>query len=222
MILGNEGTVKLTIEAHSLLNVYMFKTVFSKNTALNEYPEWLNNLFFHKSPAPVIANEVIRKSIRDLLRYGGYKPAGRAKPASEYLQKTVQEQGFPKINPIVDIGNIVSFHSGIPLSVIDLDLIKEPFTIRLGMENENYIFNSSGQKIDLKGLLCFCDVAGPCANPVKDSMRSKTNKETLHTITILWGTKLIDDQLKESFKWYSDLLYQLDNKCSVTLFRAEN
>ncbi len=213
--------MELTIETHSLLNVYIFETVFSKSTAQIEYPKWLNDLFFIKAPAPVISNEVIRKSIRDLLRYGGYKPSGRAKPASEYLQKTVLEQGFPRINPIVDIGNLVSFHSGIPLSVIDLDMIKEPFRIRIGLENESYIFNSYGQEIDLKGLLCFCDAAGPCASPVKDSMRSKTNKESSRTITILWGAKLIDDQLKKSFQWYSDLLYQLDNKCSVTLLRVE-
>ena len=42
----------------------------------------------------------------------------------------------------------------------------------------SYIFNASGQSMDLSGLLCLFDADGPCANPVKDAQRTKTGPET--------------------------------------------
>ena len=39
----------------------------------------------------------------------------------------------------------------------------------IAAEGAKYAFNASGQEIDLSGLICLCDAAGPCANAVKDA-----------------------------------------------------
>jgi len=64
----------------------------------------------------------LRKAIRDLFRFGGFKPTGRSKPASEYLARTAEGGSFPRINNVVDACNFYSLLTGLPISLLDLDL----------------------------------------------------------------------------------------------------
>ena len=66
--------------------------------------------------------EELRGAVRNMLRVGAYKPTGRGKPASEYLLSAAKEEPerFPRINNLVDINNLVSLESLLPISVIDL------------------------------------------------------------------------------------------------------
>jgi len=88
------------------------------------------------------------------------------------------------INVAVDICNPVSLHSGLPISLIDLDRARKPFRVEVAAEGTSYVFNQAGQFIDVSGLLCLFDAEGPCANAVKDSQRTKTRR----TLTLIWGT----------------------------------
>lgn len=118
-----------------------------------------------------------KAALRSLLRYGNYKPAGRAKPSSEYLLQALLEDDFPQVNYFVDSINVVSLVSAYPISIIDLDKAGEELLIRRGLEGESYVFNQGGQSINLKDLLCVCRKSGerwlPTANPVRDSMATK-------------------------------------------------
>jgi DNA/RNA-binding domain of Phe-tRNA-synthetase-like protein len=73
----------------------------------------------------------------------------------------------------------------------------------------SYVFNASGQSIDLEGLLCLFDAEGPCANAVKDSQRTKTQGDTRRTLTVLWGTKALPGRTERAFSWYRELLERL-------------
>src|SRR5262245_32864399 len=103
------------------------------------------------------SDDAVRAAVRDLLRHGGFKPTGRSKPASEYLSRAVTEGALASINLAVDACNVVSLHSGLPVSVIDLDRAKEPLSIAIAVPGTSYVFNASGQVIDVSGLLCLCD-----------------------------------------------------------------
>jgi DNA/RNA-binding domain of Phe-tRNA-synthetase-like protein len=140
------------------------------------------------APAPLHSDDSVREAVRNLLRQGGFRPTGRSKPASEYLLRAVSENKLGSINPAVDACNVVSLHSGMPISVVDLDQAKEPFRVGIAAAGASYIFNASGQSIDLGGLLCLFDAEGPCANAVKDAQRTKTNEGTRRTLSIIWGT----------------------------------
>ena len=98
-----------------------------------------------------------------MLRVGGYKPTGRGKPASEYLVRAATEGVLGSINIAVDICNGVSLHSGFPISIVDLGRAREPFRIEIASEGAKFVFNASGQEIDLGGLVCLFDAEGPCA-----------------------------------------------------------
>jgi DNA/RNA-binding domain of Phe-tRNA-synthetase-like protein len=144
--------------------------------------------------------------VRDLLRQAGYKPTGRGKPASEFLLGAAAEGPLNSINLAVDACNGVSLHSGLPISVVDLHRAREPLSIQVAGPEARYVFNASGQTIDLEGLLCLFDAEGPCANAVKDAQRTKTHAGTRRTLSIVWGTNALPGRTAAVARWYRTLL----------------
>jgi DNA/RNA-binding domain of Phe-tRNA-synthetase-like protein len=106
----------------------------------------------------------------------------------------------------VDVCNAVSLHSGLPISVVDLDRARAPFRIGVAPEGSAYVFNASGQEIDLGGLLCLFDADGPCANAVRDAQRTKTRDETTATLSVVWGCAGFETRLRQAEQWYRSLL----------------
>lgn len=200
----------MQIDTHPLLDAVVFETVFPR--ALGELGEVasITALLRPGAAAPLSSDDAVRSAVRDLLRHGGYKPTGRGKPASEYLVRAVSEGALSSINAAVDACNAVSYHSGLPISVVDTDRAVAPFRIGIADAGVSYVFNASGQTIDLGGLLCLFDAEGPCANAVKDCQRTKTHPGTTRTLTVIWGTTALAGRAERTFDWYRDLLVSLD------------
>ena len=196
----------LSIDPHPLLLASSFVTTFSRTLGEMSVPDGLLSFHAPGFKAPVGRSEELRAAVRDLLRHGGHKPTGRGKPSSEYLVRAVGEGVLPSINLAVDACNAVSFHSGLPISVVDLDRARAPFRIGTGEPGESYVFNASGQEIGVKGLLCLYDADGPCANAVKDAQRTKTDESTTRTLSVVWGTTAFPEQLERASAWYRELL----------------
>ena len=196
----------LSLDPHPLLCARAFVTTFRMPLGECEVPGWLHELHLESAAAPVMRTEELRGAVRDLLRHGGYKPTGRGKPSSEYLARAASEGGLPRINLAVDACNAVSLHSGLPISVVDLERAQAPLRIGVAGAGERYVFNSSGQEIDIEGLLNLFDAAGPCANAVKDAQRTKTHPGTLRTLSVLWGVAGHEAQVERAAAWYRELL----------------
>ena len=150
----------------------------------------------------------VRMEVRSLLRAGGYHPSGRGRPASEYLVRDIQENGaLIRINMPVDINNYVSILSGLPASIFDLAKVRGGIDVRIGRPGESYVFNREGQALDLKTLMCVCDVAGgvstPIGTPVKDSIATKISESTRDVLGVLYGTTELYDDAR--MKEYADL-----------------
>lgn len=161
---------------------------------------------------PALArSEARRAAVRELLRHGGYKPTGRGKPASEYLVQAAERGTLASINLAVDAGNLVSLHSGLPISVVDLDrCVLDRGGLRVAIAGDaRYVFNAAGQEIDLRGLICLFDAEGPCANAVRDSQRTKTHDGTTRTLSVVWGLDAVRDRLAAATDWYRALLADL-------------
>lgn len=198
--------MQLSVDDHPLLGALAFETVLPAPLAELQPPGSFEALRQAGGPAPVARDEARRKDVRDLLRHGGYKPTGRGKPSSEYLLKAAAEGGLRSINLAVDAGNIASLHSGIPISVIDLGHAVPPLRLGIAPADTSYVFNPSGQEIDVSGLLCLFDAEGPCANAVKDAQRTKTSEATLRTLSVLWAPASAAAAARETCAWYRDLL----------------
>lgn len=196
----------LTVDPHPLLDVHAFVTNFPRPLGVMPSPPEVIALLSLMAPAPLHSDDSVREAVRNLLRHGGFKPTGRSKPASEYLLRAIAENKLASINAAVDVCNIVSLHSGMPISVVDLDRAHGPFRVGIAPVGASYIFNASGQSIDLGGLLCLFDAEGPCANAVKDAQRTKTTEQTRRTLSAVWGTAVLPGRAEQTEKWYRELL----------------
>ncbi|HSW39157.1 MAG TPA: phenylalanine--tRNA ligase beta subunit-related protein [Acidobacteriota bacterium] len=159
-----------------------------------------------------------RVKVRNMLRYGKFKPSGRSRPASEYLLASALAGAFPLVNGPVDVNNAVSLESGYPASIFDLALSGPTLLLRRGVAGEAYIFNPAGQRIDCEDLLCVCreDAAGwiPCGNPVKDSMETKTCEKTRDVVAVICAP--IDDPVSDLTAAAARFSSLLLSECNVT------
>ncbi|MCC5940197.1 MAG: hypothetical protein JJU37_01540 [Balneolaceae bacterium] len=135
--------------------------------------------------------DAFRKACRDMMRIGSYKPTGRGKPASEYLLRTASEGNFPRINSVVDINNYISLKYLVPISLWDTDKIDaDSWLFRPGGDEESFVFNSSGQTIQLHDLITGFAVKdgqeSPIVTPVKDCQQTKTDRSTSNIMAAVY------------------------------------
>jgi DNA/RNA-binding domain of Phe-tRNA-synthetase-like protein len=166
------------------------------DTALNAIVEDRRNGL---GPRP----EEVRLAVRDMLRFGGYRPTGRAKPASEYLLRAAAsaEREFPRINYVVDVCNYISLKYLLPISLWDRDRAGgDLYQFRRGLPAEAYEFNASGQTIRLEDLAIGCvrsDVddrlGSPIVSPIKDSQSTKTADGTRRIVAVVYAPGAVVD-----------------------------
>jgi DNA/RNA-binding domain of Phe-tRNA-synthetase-like protein len=138
--------------------------------------------------------EAQRKAVRELLKLGGFSPTGRNRPAQELLINDLKERGeFHYINNAVDVNNVVSLETLLPISIFDRDKLTGPVIVRLAEEGEGYVFNASGQYMDLKRCIVCCHSAPggeakgtPVGSPVKDSMETKIFEGAAHYLGVIY------------------------------------
>lgn len=198
-------TLSLAVDEHPLLDAASFISTYPSPIGDEPSPDWLVALLSLEAASPLTAGDAERGAVRDLLRHGGHKPSGRGKPASEFLRRAASENKLGTINIAVDLCNVASLHSGLPISVVDLDRVTGPLRLGIADPETSYVFNASGQEIRLTGLLCLHDADGPCANAVKDSQRTKTNEATTRTLSVVWGTRALPGTTARTVQWYRAL-----------------
>jgi DNA/RNA-binding domain of Phe-tRNA-synthetase-like protein len=201
----------LTVDPHPLLDLRVFISRFPQSLGELPVPAEVLALLSAQADAPLKTGDVVReavRAVRQLLRQGGFQPTGRSKPASEYLLRAAAEGRLGSINLAVDVANVVSLHSGLPISVVDLAAANPPLRVGIAQAGESYVFNTAGQVIELQGLVCLRDADGPCANAVKDAQRTKTGPGTCETLSLVWGTHVLAGRASETEAWYRELLEQ--------------
>jgi DNA/RNA-binding domain of Phe-tRNA-synthetase-like protein len=199
----------LEITPHPRLEAVVLTATLPDCVEAMPSPEWLTALLNPQANAPVKPAQDLKDAVRAMLRHGKFKPAGRNKPSSEYLAQAAAEGRLSSINLPVDIGNAVSLHSGLPISVLDVDLARPPFRIAIAPEGSKYVFNPSGQELDAGDLLCLHDTAGPCGSAVKDSQRTKTHAGTRKILIVIWGVKGWEKHVEATRAWCLDILKKI-------------
>ena len=144
--------------------------------------------------------EAVRAEMRNVLRVGGYKPTGRGKPASEFLLRIARDEGLPRVNNLVDINNLVSLKTALPISILDRRRLGGELSIRFGRPGEKYVFNHSGQEMDIGGIPVVCGDASdqPVGNAVRDSMLAKVGAETREVLAVIYGSRQLPSGHLES------------------------
>jgi DNA/RNA-binding domain of Phe-tRNA-synthetase-like protein len=207
----------LAVEPHPLAQIGAFSTHFAQPLGEVSAPDVLLAQLdptARRPFEPQVISDADRTEVRNLLRHGGFKPAGRSKPASEYLQAAYAEGRFPRINAAVDACNIASLFSGLPISLIDLDRVRGALSVAVCPMGTTYVFNPSGQVIDAGGLLAVFDAEGPTGTPVKDAQRTKTHDGTTRTLAVIWGTSALPGRTRATTEWYRELVAMIPGATS--------
>jgi DNA/RNA-binding domain of Phe-tRNA-synthetase-like protein len=114
----------------------------------------------------------------------GKDPARYRGSAEALLRRIVSGKGFPQINTVVDIINLVSVESRLPIGLYDLAKVKGDIMFRAGRAGETY--KGIGKyDLNLEGLPVFSDGQGPHGSPTSDSERTMVTPATQDVAAVL-------------------------------------
>ena len=201
---------RISAEPHPLLDWRALAVRWPGPLGALGRPSWLDALCALEAETPFSVPDAAHvEAVRALFRHGGFKPAGRSRPCSEYIRRAATEGRFPRIDPMVDLTNAAALHGALPVSTVDADRLAGPLELRIAPPGASYVFNASGQTLDLSGLLCLFDAEGPAANAVKDSQRSKTSPDTTRTLTVIGGTTALSGRAEAVLRWMAERVGEL-------------
>jgi len=124
--------------------------------------------------------EATRKAYKAL----GKDPARYRGSAEALLRRVVAGKGLPQINAVVDVINLVSVESRLPIGLYDLEHIVGDIVFRAGREGETY--KGIGKyDLNLEGLPLFADTGGPHGSATSDSERTMVTGATKQVLAVL-------------------------------------
>lgn len=114
----------------------------------------------------------------------GKDPARYRSSAEALLRRIVSGKGFPQINTVVDIINLMSVESRLPIGLYDVAQVKGDIVFRAGRAGETY--KGIGKyDLNLEGLPVFSDGEGPHGSPTSDSERTMVTPATQDIAAVL-------------------------------------
>ena len=159
-----------------------------------------------KLPEP----RAILESPQILATRAGYKalgkdPARYRGSAEALLRRILAGKGLPQINSVVDVINLVSVESRLPIGLYDLAHVQGDVVFRAGRASETY--KGIGKyDLNLEGLPVFCDALGPHGSPTSDSERTMVTSGTREVLAII----ISFDGKEELPRWNSRLITLLE------------
>jgi DNA/RNA-binding domain of Phe-tRNA-synthetase-like protein len=187
-----ENTLQVTIDAQ--LKAKCPKAALGWVTARAETPaspaalvEELNrasqNILAMPEPRAVLESPQILAT-RAAYKALGKDPARYRGSAEALLRRVISSKGLPQINAVVDIINLVSVESRLPIGLYDLAHVSGDIVFRAGRAGETY--KGIGKyDLNLEGLPVFCDALGPHGSPTSDSERTMVTSETKQVLAII-------------------------------------
>ena len=136
------------------------------------------------------------RALRDFYWRMGIDPT-KIRPSSEALaRRFLTNNSIPKINNVVDAGNIASIETLVPIGIYDADKIVGSVALRLANSNEEFI-DISHAKHTLQGKeIVLSDSNGVMhVFPYRDSLRTRVADQTKKILIVGCGVPGIDQGL---------------------------
>ncbi len=135
-----------------------------------------------------LKNEPLVRAYRDFYWRIGIDPT-KTRPSSEALVRRALRGNFPRINPLVDAGNIASARTMVPIGLYDARFYTPPVTIRLSTGGE--VFEPIGGREERlpKGVPILVDSKGTVMHvyPHRDSKRTMIRSDTTCMLIVAAG-----------------------------------
>jgi DNA/RNA-binding domain of Phe-tRNA-synthetase-like protein len=114
----------------------------------------------------------------------GKDPARYRGSAEALLRRVIAGKALPQINAVVDVINLVSVESRLPVGLYNVAHVSGDIVFRTGREGETY--KGIGKyDLNLEGLPVFCDALGPHGSPTSDSERTMVTSETKQVLAVI-------------------------------------
>lgn len=140
-----------------------------------------------------------RKAMKAL----GTDPTRYRVSSERLLRRVVKGDGMPQVNLLVDLVNIWSVVTALPIGLYDADrLAGTAICFGAGRPEERYL-TLAGSELESLGKPVLRDGAGPCGSPLTDSQRTSTHEGTTRCLAVVFGPPLFNE---EEFGRQMDLL----------------
>jgi len=134
-------------------------------------------------PRGVLASSQV-EATRAAYKALGKDPSRYRGSAEALLRRMVAGKGLPEINAVVDVINLVSVESRLPVGLYDLGLVVGEIVFRAGRAGETY--KGIGKyDLNLEGLPLFADTVGPHGSATSDSERTMVTSATKQVLAII-------------------------------------
>ena len=134
-------------------------------------------------PRGVLASPQV-EATRAAYKALGKDPARYRGSAESLLRRVVGGKGLPEINAVVDVINLVSVESRLPVGLYDLGHVVGEIVFRAGKSGETY--KGIGKyDLNLEGLALFADTVGPHGSATSDSERTMVTAATKEVLAVI-------------------------------------
>jgi len=149
------------------------------------------------------------RALRDFYWRMGVDPT-KVRPSSEALaRRFLTNNNIPKINNVVDAGNIASIETLVPIGIYDAGTIVGDVTLRLANNNEEFVDIANTRHALQGGQIVLSDTNSVMhVFPYRDSFRTRVTEQTKKALIVGCGvpgieqglTKLAVDRTMELIK----------------------
>ncbi len=198
-------------------------------TAIKGYPfesevKYLLKEIPRKYSLDSLRNDPIVRAYRDFYWRIGIDPT-KTRPASEALVRRVLRGSFPRINIVVDAGNIASVETLVPIGLYDLGRAKLPLKITLSRGGE--VFKPIGGKPETlsPNVPVLVDSRGTVMHvyPHRDSVDTMIREDTKDALIVAAGVPNVPVELvKKAAERVAQLLTKaMWDWCRITYVKPE-
>jgi len=133
------------------------------------------------------------RAFRDFFWRIGIDPT-KVRPSAEALARRVLAgRGVPRINNVVDAGNVASLEHLIPIGLYDADRVSPPLRLRLAEWGEKFTPIGGRERVLRGGEPVLADSAGVIhLFPHRDSLRTMIRPETTEVLVVACGVPSVD------------------------------
>jgi DNA/RNA-binding domain of Phe-tRNA-synthetase-like protein len=127
-------------------------------------------------------------ALRELYRVLGKDPSRYRGSPEALLRRVRSGKSLYRVLNVVDVINVVSLRTLLPIGLYDVDPLWPPVVLRRAGEGETYVGIGKGE-LNLAGLPILSDDAGPFGSPTSDSERTCIRPATTRLLAVIFGVE---------------------------------
>ena len=123
---------------------------------------------------------------RELYRRLGKDPSRYRGSPEALLRRVRAGKELYRIHNVVDVINLVSLRTLLPIGLYDAAKLRPPVTLRRGGAGEAYD-GIGKERLNLEALPVLADAGGPFGSPTSDSRRTSVTDDTREVVAVVFG-----------------------------------